>query len=189
MSAITSRSVPPSAVSFVSPPAASRSAPGSRTVTAMNSLPKWGAEISISPISYQHDDTARFFPRDRDRCSHGRTTGWSGEDAFLTRETLCHRERLLRSHHHMRIGDAFVPDRRTKRSRHVLPPFDAVHRVVRLHRHDADALRTKRARDADDGPRRSDAGHEVGHTSAGLLPDLGGGAELVRQRVREIRVP
>src|SRR4029077_11447480 len=173
MSAITSRSVPPSAVSFVSPPAASRSAPGSRTVTAMNSLPKWGAEISVSPISYQHDDTARFFPRDRDRRGHGRCTSSFGADALLTRETLCHRERLLRSHHHMRIRDAFVPDRRTKRSWHVLPAFDAVHRVVRLHRHDPDALRTSPSQNADDVPGLSDAGHKVGHTSAGLLPDLG----------------
>src|SRR4029077_8995541 len=152
MSAITSRSVPPGAVSFVSPPAASRSAPGSRTVTAMNSLPKRGAEISISPISYQHDDTARFFPGDRDRCGHSGAARWSGEDAFLTRETLRPRERLLGPHHKMRIRDPFVPDRRTKRRRHVLPAFDAVHRVVRLHRNDANTFRTKRARHADDRP-------------------------------------
>src|SRR6266571_5532315 len=111
MSAITSRSVPPAAVSFVSPPAASRSAPGRRTVTAMTSLPKRGAEISISPISYQHDDTSGFFPRDRYRRGHGRTAGWSGEDAFLAREALRHRERFLRGHHEMQIGDSFVPDR------------------------------------------------------------------------------
>src|SRR5438093_2980690 len=98
MSAITSRTVSPLALSFVLPPAASRRAPGSRTVTGTISLPKRGAEISISPIGYQHDDTARFFPRDRDRGSDRGTAGRSGEDAFLSRETLRHRERLLRSH-------------------------------------------------------------------------------------------
>src|SRR5213593_1893979 len=179
MSAITSRSVPPDALSFVSPPAASRSAPGRRTVTGMISLPKRGAEISVSPISYQHDDTTRFFPRDRHRGSHRRAAGWTGEDAFLARETLRHRERVLCRHDEVHVGDAFVPDRRTKRGRHVLPAFDAVHRIVRLHGDDAHAFRTERPRHADDGPGGTDARHEVGHASTGLLPDLGRGTELV----------
>src|SRR5213593_3059050 len=107
---MTSRSVPPEAVSFVSPPVASRSAPGRRTVTGMVSLPKRGAEVSLSPIGYQHDDTTRFFPRDRHGSAHRRAPGWPGEDAFLSREALCHRDRLLRRHNAMYVGDAFVPD-------------------------------------------------------------------------------
>src|SRR5467141_3330501 len=130
MSAITSRSFSPLALSFVSPPAASRRAPGRRTVTGMISLPKRGAEISISPIGYQHDDTARFFPRDRDRGGDRGAAGRSRKDAFLARETLRHRERLLGPHDPMDVRDAFVPDRGAKRGRHVLPTFDAVHRVV-----------------------------------------------------------
>src|SRR5438046_1787010 len=181
---MTSRSVRPDAVRRVSPPAASRSAPGRRTVTDMTSLPKWGAEISISPIGYQHDDTARFFPRGGDRGA----AGWSGENAFFSRKTLRHCERFLRRHDPVHVGDAFVPDRRTKSGRHVLPPIDAVQRVVRLHRDDANTLWTKRPRDTNDGAGRTDAGDEVGHPPTTLLPDLGRGAELVRERVRRIRV-
>src|SRR5258706_8596195 len=188
MSAITSRSVPPGALSFASPPAASRSAPGKRTGTGILLLPKRGAEISISPISYQHDDTARFFPRDSDRGGHRGPAGWAGKDALLAREALGHRERLLGRHHAMLVGHSFVPDRRTERGRHVLPPFDAVHRVIGLHRDDANTLRTKRSRDADDRPRGPDPGDEVGHASAGLLPDLRPGPELVRQWIRRVRV-
>src|SRR5436309_6599816 len=128
MSAITSRRVSPLALRFVSPPAALRRAPGSRTVTGTISLPKRGAEISISPIGYQHDDTARFFPRDRDRRGDRGAAGWSGENAFFSRKTLRHCERFLRNHDPMHVGDAFVPDRRTKSGRDVLPPIDAVHR-------------------------------------------------------------
>src|ERR1700694_3823766 len=152
MSAMTSRSVAPFALSLVSPPAASRAAQGRRTVTAMISLPKRGAEISLSPIRNQHDDTACFFPRDSDRGGDRSTTRWSGEDAFLPRETLGHRQRLLRRNDAMDVGDALVPDRRTKCSRHVLPAFDAVHRVVGLHRDDPNAFWPKRTRDADDRP-------------------------------------
>src|SRR6267378_2756188 len=188
MSAITSRTVRPEAVSRVSPPAASRSAPGKRTVTGMISLPKRGAEISISPIGYQHDDTARFFPRDRERRRHRSAAGWSGEDAFLSREALGHGERLLRPHYPVHVGDAFVPDRRTERGRHVLPAVDAMQRGVRLHRDDAHTFRTKPPRDADDGPARTDAGNEVRRPPTALLPDLGRGTELVRQRVRRVRV-
>src|SRR2546425_631865 len=54
MSAITSRSVAPDAVSLVSPPVTSRRAPGKRTVTGMTSLPDRGTEISLSPISDPH---------------------------------------------------------------------------------------------------------------------------------------
>src|SRR5438445_4626249 len=88
----------------------------------------------------------------------------------------------------MHVGDAFVPDRRTKCGRHVLPAFDAEHRIVRWNGDESDALRTKCARYADDGPGCADAGHEVGHASTGLLPDLGRGAELVGERVRRVRV-
>src|SRR6267378_6852061 len=141
MSAITSRSFSPVALSFVSPPAASRRAPGRRTVTGMILLPKRGAEISISPIGYQHDDTARLFPRDRERRGHRGAAGWSGEDAFLSREALRHGERLLRPHDPVHVGDAFVPDRRPERGRHVLPAVDAMQRGVRLHRDDAHTFR------------------------------------------------
>src|SRR6267142_1801747 len=188
MSAITSGSVRPEAVSRDSPPAASRSAPGKRTVTGMISLPKRGAEISISPIGYQHDDTARFFPRDRERRGHRGAAGWPGEDAFLSREALRHGERFLCPHDPVHVGDAFVPDRRTERRRHVFPAFDAMQRVVRLHRDDANTFRTKPPRDADDGPGGTDAGNDVRHPPPALLPDLGRGTELVRQRVRRVRV-
>src|SRR2546423_1019986 len=188
MSAITSRSVSPDALSLVSPPAASRSAPGRRTVTGMTSLPQGGAEISLAPISYQHDDTARFFPRDSDRRGDRGPTGRSGEDAFLSREALGHCDRLLRRDDAVHVCDAFVPDRRSNRGGHVLPPVDAVHRVVGLHRDDANTFRTKRPRNADDGPGGPDARDEVSDASAGLLPDLDPRAELVRKRVRRVRV-
>src|SRR2546426_304437 len=75
MSAMTSRRVAPVAVSLVSPPVTSRRAPGKRTVTGMTSLPERGAEVALSPISDQHDDTAGFFPRDRDGCRDRRAAG------------------------------------------------------------------------------------------------------------------
>src|SRR5713101_8184770 len=183
-----SRRVSPDALSLVFPPAASRSAPGRRTVTDMSSLPKRGAEISVSPISYQHDDTAGFFPCHSYRCCDRGTAGRSGEDAFLSREALRHRERLLRRHHAVLVRDALVPDRRPECRRHVLPPFDAVHRLIGLHRHDANTFGSKRPRDADDRPGRADAGDEMRDAPTGLLPNLRRGPELVRQRVRRVRV-
>src|SRR3954470_23423516 len=104
MSVMTSASVRPFAWTFVSPPVASRSAPGSRTVTAMRSLPKGGAEVTLSPISYQHDDTARCFPRDHHRRGHGGATRWAREDPLLFRQPAGHGDRLIGRHRHVHIG-------------------------------------------------------------------------------------
>src|SRR5262249_1855573 len=104
MSAMTSASVPPEATSFVCPPVASRSAPGRRTVTDIRSLPEGCAEVSLSPICDQHDDTARFFPRDTDRGGHRRAAGGSGEDALVFREPAGHRDGLIGRLGHVHIG-------------------------------------------------------------------------------------
>src|SRR2546428_2295962 len=88
----------------------------------------------------------------------------------------------------MIVGGAFVPDRGTDRGRHVLPAFDAVQRVVRLHGHDAHALRPERRGDADDRPGRSDPRDEVRHPTSRLLPDLWARPELMSERVRRIGV-
>src|SRR5438445_3827403 len=133
MSAITARSVAPDAVSLVSPPVTSRSAPGKRTVTGITSLPERGAEVALSPISDQHDDTAGFFPRDRDGCRDRRAARDAAEDPLVAREPLRHRDRLVGRHDSLLVRGAFVPDRGPDRSPPVLPALNAVQRVVGVH--------------------------------------------------------
>src|SRR5438105_14381899 len=134
MSAMTSPTVFPEAVSLVSPPVASRNAPGRRTVTATVLLPKGSAQITLSPISDQHDDMAGLFPRDRQPRGDRRTAGDAAEDALLAGEPSRHRDRVVRAHDAMLVGDRGVPDRRAGRRGHVLPAFDPVQRPVRLAR-------------------------------------------------------
>src|SRR6266852_4444173 len=144
MSAITSPSVLPLASSLVFPPVVSRSAPGRRTVTDTTaSLPKGRTEVALSPISDQHDDTARLFPCDVRSARDGSATRRPAEDALVTREAFRHRYRLVGADRAVHVGDALVPDRRSDGARHVLPALDAVERVVRLHGDDPHATRTQ----------------------------------------------
>src|SRR3982074_2533120 len=136
MSLMTSASVPARASSLACPPIASRSAPGRRTVTATLSLPKGRTQVTLSPVSYQHDDTARLFPRDRDRRGHGCAPGHTAEETLLACESLRHRDRFVCRHDPMLVRDTLVPDRRPQRRRHVLPALYPVERVIRLHRDD-----------------------------------------------------
>src|SRR5881392_3058515 len=119
---MTSASVAPQAVSLVSPPVAAPSTPGRRTVTDMASLPEWCAEIALAPVGDQDDDTPGFFAGDRDRRGDRGTSRDAAEDAFLARETLRHRDRLVGPHDAMLVGGAFVPERRADGRRQVLQP-------------------------------------------------------------------
>src|SRR5437773_804885 len=109
MSAMSSRTVFPDALRFVSPPVASRSAPGRRTVTATASLPEGGAQVPLSPISDQHDDTARLFPRDREPRSDGGAPRDAAEDPFFAREPSRHRDGLVGARHAVLVRHRLVP--------------------------------------------------------------------------------
>src|SRR2546425_2284480 len=112
ISAMTSRSVAPEAMSLVCPPVASRRAPGRRTVTGMPSLPERGAEISVPSIRDQHDDTPGFFPRDGDGRRDRGAARDAAEQPLLARKPLGHRDRFVGAHHAVSVGDFLVPDRR-----------------------------------------------------------------------------
>src|SRR2546426_8706894 len=113
---MTSRSVPPDAVSLVWPPVTSRSEPGSRTVTGMASLPKRGAKVSLASVGDQHDDTPDLFPRDRYGCGHRGAPGDAAQDVFLAREQPGHRDRLIGVHHDVRVDHQLAPARRSERA-------------------------------------------------------------------------
>src|SRR3989442_2942190 len=136
MSAMTSRSVAPLAMSLVWPPVASRSAPGRRTVTGTGSLPQGGAEVALAPISDQHDDTPGFFPRDRAGRGDRGTARHAAEDPLFLREPPRHRDRFVRPHDALAVRDRLVPDRRADRGPGVLPAPHAVQRGIRLHPRD-----------------------------------------------------
>ena len=88
----------------------------------------------------------------------------------------------------MVVGRALVPDRGSHRARHVLPSFDAMEGIVRLHRDDAHTFGPQRGRDADDRAGGSNASDEVRDAAARLIPDLRTGPQLVRERIGGIRV-
>src|SRR5207244_6376789 len=133
--------VVPVAWIFGTPPTATLSVPGRRTVTAMSSLPHRRREIALSAVGHDRHDKALVFPGDLRRGCDRTAAGWPAEDPFLAREAFRHRDRLVRPDRVVFVGDPLIPERGTDRRGHVLPAFDPVEGRIGLHRDDPHALR------------------------------------------------
>jgi hypothetical protein len=92
---------------------------------------------------------------------------------------------VLGRHADLLVLDARVVHLGHDRRRQVLQPLEPMERLVGLDRDHAHAGRAlvQVASGADDGAGRAQAAHEVRDASARLLPDLGPGRAVVRERV------
>src|SRR5688572_23346581 len=97
---------------------------------------------------------------------------------------------VLGTHGQVLVGNGRVIDLRHQGRRHMLQPFEAVKRRVRLKRNEAyrRVELTEPATDADKGAARAESSDEMRQPPARLLDDLGSGRIEVRPPVAVVAV-